>query len=157
MANVYPTRDVAATLGVAEATIRTWKSRKSEALTEGTHYVMDGKTTLWTDEGLSALRSIANGNAPATEPTTDQVLDAATEIAQPHAMEVAGRIVQAAVMQQAFSILRNPTPDQKAYLDGIAMESGTQLAGAIFGLDMFRFIREESQWRLDAHRAETAA
>jgi hypothetical protein len=52
---IYPTAQVAELLGVSEGTIRSRKSRDKEQLQEGTHWLQQDGSTLWTCAGVLEL------------------------------------------------------------------------------------------------------
>jgi len=62
---VYTTAQAAELLGVPINTLRSWKSRKSDLLIEGTHWVSSDNQILWTQAGIEALQSI-NGAMPSS-------------------------------------------------------------------------------------------
>jgi hypothetical protein len=58
MSDVYPSNQVAELLQVSSATLRTWKSRKSDQLLENVHWFLSEGQTIWTSVGLEALKQV---------------------------------------------------------------------------------------------------
>ncbi len=72
MSNVYSTAQVAELMGVSADTVRTWKKRNADKLTETTHWLKDeSNALLWTEEGIQALTQLQNGSEPSTGSTDD--------------------------------------------------------------------------------------
>jgi hypothetical protein len=60
MNEVYSNQQAAELLGVSKDSLRVIKSRNKEQLIEGTHWFLQDNQTLWTVEGLEALKLIQN-------------------------------------------------------------------------------------------------
>jgi hypothetical protein len=84
MSNVYTTAQAAEFLGISANNLRVWKSRKSEQLIEGTHWVTgDNNQVLWTPTGLEVLQQIKGATASNAD-ITDDVIDPLPEtVTQP--------------------------------------------------------------------------
>jgi hypothetical protein len=77
---VLTTSQTAETLGISINCLRQWKSRKSDLLIEGTHWVTgDNNQVLWTPKGLEALQQIKGGNEPMTDDVTEPLQEPITE------------------------------------------------------------------------------
>jgi DNA-binding transcriptional MerR regulator len=72
MSNVYSTAQVAELMGVSADTVRTWKKRNADKLTETTHWLKDeSNALLWTEEGIQVLTQLQSGSEPSTGSTND--------------------------------------------------------------------------------------
>jgi len=56
MSEIYSSNQVAERLGIAPGTVRTWKKRYEKQLIEGTHWVNQDGSTMWTQAGLEVLQ-----------------------------------------------------------------------------------------------------
>jgi hypothetical protein len=70
---VLTTAQAAEFLSVSPATLRTWKSRKADLLVEGTHWINQDGTTLWTQAGLEALQGVSPETASVADSETVSV------------------------------------------------------------------------------------
>ncbi|AFZ15740.1 hypothetical protein Cri9333_4985 (plasmid) [Crinalium epipsammum PCC 9333] len=81
---VYTTAQAAEFLGISTNNLRVWKSRKSDQLIEGTHWVTgDNNQVFWTPIGLEVLQQIKGATACNAD-ITDDVIDPLQEtVTQP--------------------------------------------------------------------------
>jgi hypothetical protein len=75
---VHSNAQVAEILGISEGTIRTWKKREADQLQENVHWLTQNNKTLWTAEGIEALRQI-NSTVSAKNFETDSLETDETE------------------------------------------------------------------------------
>ncbi|MGB3205456.1 MAG: hypothetical protein WBB28_10740 [Crinalium sp.] len=65
MSNVYTTTQLAELMGVSGDTVRTWKKRNPDKLTEGSHWLKDQNNALmWTELGVQVLAQLQSGTEP---------------------------------------------------------------------------------------------
>lgn len=123
---VLTTPQVAAEIGVAESTVRSWLSRHT-CFVEGYHYIKeDSGRTLWLEEGVNFLKS-RSGEFSEPEPDTvtfsDDVIDPLIEAT---AQALAYRYLEklpSRTVQRIKQILSNPTEQDKEVLQRAVQQS----------------------------------
>lgn len=75
MSNVYTTAQVAELMGVSADTVRTWKKRNPDKLTEGSHWIKDVENNilLWTTQGVELLKRLGKFDEPSCPVSSSSV------------------------------------------------------------------------------------
>lgn len=108
------TKQLAERLNVSDATIRTWNSRYSALIQEGTHFVKDGGRKFWTNAALQLFQGETQIETPVE---TESVSPALQPVAEAIAWEVIAAQLPGAVQASVNRILSNPTElDQERLL-----------------------------------------
>lgn len=123
---IYTSAQVAELLEIPTATLRTWKSRKSDQLQEGLHWFSENSQTFWTNEGIEILmqiRSVADGKsaetpsvAPDETPSVSDPLQRYQSLVEAVADAVAPQVISRidqAVMQQVKNRIAKPMTSQE--------------------------------------------
>lgn len=80
---VYTSAQVAELLEIPTATLRTWKSRKSDQLQEGLHWFQENNQNFWTNEGVEVLMTIRDSVAYKADETPSVAPDETPSVSDP--------------------------------------------------------------------------
>ena len=110
---LFTTNELATRLGVQPGTIRSWNSRYSDQIQEGTHFIKEGTRKLWTVAALQLFQTATENAAPGVA--------ACVAPLQPIADAIAWEVIAAQLPGQVEAsitrILTNPTElDQQRLL-----------------------------------------
>jgi hypothetical protein len=86
---IYTSAQVAELLEVPPATLRTWKSRKSDQLQEGLHWFQENGQNFWTNEGVEVLIGIRDSVACKGDETPSVAPDETPSVAPDETPSVA--------------------------------------------------------------------
>jgi hypothetical protein len=160
MANIYTTVQVSEQLGCSAEAIRSQKSRKSSSFVEGEHYIKQGQSTLWTDQGVHQLRSLikqdiaAEFSVPAisenllTPVAAPAVSEDAMQALQPFADAIAIQVIRqhlpGAVRASIRRMLTSPDDQDRVRMQQILESLGLVIAAAT--------LNEALQFAIAPHR-----
>lgn len=158
MNQLFTTTELAAQMGVQPSTIRSWSSRYSEQIQEGTHFIKEGSRKLWT---VAALQLFQNATENATPEVSECVAPALQTVAEAIAWATLEAQLPGQVQASINRILTNPTDmDQQRLLTILSrVGSGVTLAkmSAIFagGLQQAIATSQASMKQLEGISDET--